>query len=209
MSGRIDGDLLVTGNIRIGGDLQPDLARSNLVQESLAEFPIPFEAWRVHDAFGTNLPGTPLTDDLGLVGGTFGTGTPSIQTEDLKAAGATTSYARAVVRLPAEYDAGEDVVLRFRAGMLTTIADTTATLDVEAYKLDDEAGVDGSDLVTTAAQTINSLTAADKDFVVSASGLSPGDLLDVRIAVAINDGASATAVVGLVGSASLRCDIRG
>lgn len=208
MSSSVTGDLSVTGNVTLGGVLRPDVPRSNMELETLAQYPIPWADWRVWDAFGTNLPATPLTDDLGLVGGTFGTDGPSIQTEDLKAAGATTSYARAVVTLPPEYQAGRSVRIRLHAGMLTTVADTTATIDVEAYKLDEEAGI-GSDLCATAAISINNLVLSDKDFTITASGLEPGDQLDVRIAVAVNDAATGTAVVAIVGAAHVLADIRG
>ena len=184
-----------------------DISRSKIAQTTLAPFFIPWTAFRVWDAYQTNLPGTPATDDLGLIGGTFATGSPSIQTEDLKAAGATTSYARFCVALPPEYDDGETVTLRIHAGMLTTVADTTATIDLEVYESDKEAGI-GADICATAAASINSLTLADKDFTITPASLVSGDVLDCRIAIAINDGATGTAVKGIVGYAALLCDIR-
>lgn len=204
------GDLVVSGNIRLGGTLSPALDKENILAlAELQPFPIPLTDFRVWDALQTLLPGTPATDDLALIGGTFGTATPSIRTEDLKAAGATNKRARFLVQLPWEYAAGETITLRFKAGMITTVAGTTATLDAEAFKLQaDPDDAIGSDLVTTAATTINSLTFADIDFVVNPSGLSPGDILDVRITMAINDGASATAVIGGLTSAKLLADVR-
>ncbi len=92
--------------------------------------------------------------------------------------------------------------------MQTTVADVAATLDVEALESDGDGGV-GSDLVTTVAQDINSLTLSDNDFTIDASALAPGDMLDVRIAVTVNDAASATAVIAAIGAVSLLCDIRG
>lgn len=203
----IPGDAFVQGGLRVGS-YDTLIPRAKLEQDVLASYAIPWTAWRVWDALGTNLPGTAANDDLGLVGGTFGTNSPTIQTGDLKAAGATTRYARCQIWLPPEYDAGQTINLRFHAGMKTTVADVSATLDAEAYKSDTEEGV-GSDLVSTAAQSINSLTLADKDFVIDGSALSPGDLLDVRIAVEVNDAATATAVIGLIGAAFLLIDIRG
>lgn len=204
------GDLVVSGNIRLGGTLSPALDKENILAlAELQPFPIPLTDFRVWDALQTLLPGTPATDDLALIGGTFGTATPSIRTEDLKALGATDKRARFLVQLPWEYAAGETITLRFKAGMITTVAGTTATLDAEAFKLQaDPDDAIGSDLVTTAATTINSLTFADIDFVVNPSGLSPGDILDVRITMAISDGASVTAVIGGITSARLLCDVR-
>ncbi|KKL58345.1 hypothetical protein LCGC14_2226310 [marine sediment metagenome] len=202
------GDIVVAGVVYARGGIQPTIDRSSLTQESLAVYKIPLTSFRVWDALQTNLPGTSATDDLGLIGGTFATASPTIQTYDLKAAGASTLYARVEVPLPVEYVAGETLILRFHAGMKTTVADNTATLDVQAYESDEEEGI-SADLCTTAAQDINSLTLADIDFTITPTALAPGDMLDVRIAVAINDAASGTAVKGIIGSAARLCDIKG
>ena len=206
----LPGDLIVAGDIRVNGRISPPIAKSSILAlAELQAFPIPLTDFRVWDALQTNLPGTPSSDDLALVGGTFGTATPSIRTEDLKAAGATNKYARFLVQLPWEYQAGETVTLRFKAGMITTVAGTSATLDVEAYKLQaDPDDAIGSDLVSTAATTMNSLTFADIDFTITPTSLSPGDILDVRVKIAINDGASGTAVIGALTSAKLLADVR-
>jgi hypothetical protein len=163
----------------------------------------------VWDALATNLPGTSATDDLALTGGTFGTGTPSIQTSDLKNAGATTRYARCTVELPPEYVAGETVTIRLHAGMITTAASASATADLEVYLSNREFLVDGSDLCATAAQSINNTTLADKDYTITATSLAPGDILDIRLAIAVSDTATATAVIGCVGSCELLLDIKG
>ena len=113
-----------------------------------------------------------------------------------------------LLALPAEYDTGQTVTLRINGGMVTTVSDTTATVDVEAHESDGEGGV-GSDLCATAAQSINNLSFAQKDFSITPTGLSAGDLLDVRIAVAVDDSATGTAVIGSIGSIALLCDVRG
>lgn len=206
----ITGDVSISGSLRLGGTLSPALVKANILAlAELQAFPIPLTDFRVWDAMHTVLPGTPATDDLALIGGTFGTATPSIRTEDLKALGATNKRARVLVQLPWEYAAGESVSLRFVAGMITTVAGTSATMDVEAYKLQaDPDDAIGSDLVTTSATTINSLTFANIDFVLTPTGLSPGDILDIRITIAVNDGASATAVIAAFTSAKLLADVR-
>lgn len=201
---RVEGDLTYSGN------LYPPSPRSSLAQENLAVYPIPIVDWRVWDAMHTNLPGTGATDDLAVIGGTFGTGVPSIQTGDLKNAGATTRYARCQVQLPPEYVAGETVTIRVYAGMVTTIASTSATIDFEVWKSDRGILVSGSDLsTTTAATTINSVTFGNKDFVITATSLSPGDILDIRMAIAVSDTATATPVIGCAGSVELLIDIKG
>jgi hypothetical protein len=154
------------------------------------------------------LPGTAATDDLALIGGTFGTNAPSIQAGDLKAAGATTRYARCVFQLPPEFVIGGTVQIRTHAGMKTTVADTSCVVDFSAYRSNLEDGV-GSDLVTTAATTINSLTEADKDFAVDSATLLPGDYLDIRMLVTCTDAATGTAVIPFIGSVEVLLDIRG
>jgi hypothetical protein len=222
MPSRIDVDNARVGNLDITGafdfpagtitdsDLAASAAitRAKLAQDANQTYVVPLTDVRVWDAFHTNLPGTSAADDLALVGGTFATGSPSIQSSDLKAAGATTLYGRFMVRIPVEYDDAETVTLRFRAGMVTTVADTTATLDCEAYESDKFAGI-SADLVTTAAQSINSTTEADIDFALTATSLASGDWLDVRVTMAINDAATGTAVIGQIGSIELVCDVRG
>lgn len=207
---QLPGDLRVPGDITYSGNLHPAPPRSALAQENNAVYPIPIVDWRVWDAMHTNLPGTGATDDLALVGGTFGTGVPSIQTGDVKNLGATTRYARCLVQLPPEYVAGESVTIRVNAGMVTTIASTSATIDFEVFKSNRGVGVDGTDLsTTTAATTINSLTFANKDFIITATSLNPGDILDIRMAIAVSDTATGTAVIGCAGSVELLLDIKG
>lgn len=185
-----------------------EIERTKLALDSLKPYVIPFTDFRVWDALATLLPSAGASDDLGLIGGTFGTNTPCIETGDVKAAGAVTRYARVLVRLPAEYDDGETVTVRLKAGMVTTVADVTATIDVQAYQSDGFAGV-SADLCATAAITINSLTQADKDFTITPTSLVAGDWLDIRITIATNDAATATVVKGRLGVATLLCDVRG
>lgn len=203
----IDTDLHVQGNITYTGSLPKKDSEDLLNQKPLEKYLIPWTSWRVWNAVHTNLPGAPAADDLALEGGTFGTDVWCIETGDLKAAGATTRYARAFAQLPPEYQDGETVKIQVRGGMETTVADGSATIDVEAYLSDYEGDVDGADLVSTAAQSINSLTHANKNFTVTAAGLEAGDWLDIRIAVAVNDGATATEVLARLGNISLLCDV--
>lgn len=183
------------------------LVRSKLASESKS-YRIPWEAWRVHDAYTTVLPATSSSDDLGLYAGTHGTNSPEIKTYDVKTVGATTLYARCTFELPAEYDAAQTLTLRAKAGMETTVADTSCTLDFTVYKSNSEGGI-GSDLCATSATSINSLTYANKDFTITATGLAAGDVLDIRMAVAVNDGAGATAVTAAIGWVGFVATVRG
>jgi len=201
------GDVVVPGNLRVSGSITPALARANILALSdLEPFTLPWTLWRVHDALNTNLPGTAAADDLALIGGTFGSASPTLQSVDFGGT-TTTAYARAQIPVPWEYEDGQTVKLRFHAGMLT-IADDSCTLDVECYETDEEAGI-GSDICATAAQDINSATFADFDFTITSSGLSAGDMLDVRIKVTGTDAGDAAAnITAVIGAVQLLCDVR-
>ena len=201
--------LRVTSSITVPEDgISQQTRASILKQDADAIFPICLTDLRVWDALQTNLPGTAATDDLALIGGTFATAPPTISAGDLKAAGATTRYARFQMQLPECYDAGQTVTLAISAGMVTTVADTSCTLDVECYKLDKITGI-GADLCATAATTINSLVFGSKSFTITPSGLVAGDVFDVRIAIACTDAATGTAVTPTIAAIDLKCDIKG
>lgn len=164
---------------------------------------------RVHDSASLALlPQTSAADDLGLYVGTFGTASHIIKTYDVKTVGATTLYGRFSAFVPPRYKTGEGFKLRFYAGMLSALADTTCTIDCVAYKIDKESGI-GSDLVTTSAISMNSLTFANKDFTLTSSGLEVGDELDVRVAITPTDGGGATAVYGAIGAIGVLCSLQG
>ena len=201
-------DVRVAGSITCAEDaISSQLRTSILRQTPNVVFPIPLVDQRVWDAYQTNLPGTAASDDLALIGGTFGTAPPMIQAGDLKAAGATTRYARFQAVVPSSYDTAETLSIVISAGMKTTVASVSCTVDVEAYKLDKISGI-SADLCATAAQSINSLVFASKTFTITSSSLSAGDVLDVRIAIACNDAATATAVTPTIAGLDLVCDIR-
>ena len=181
---------------------------SILKQDALAIFPVRLTGQRVWDAIHTNLPGTAATDDLALIGTTFGTTAPVVSAGDCKALGATSRYARFMTELPECYEAGETVTLSLSAGMVTTVASSSCTVDVECYKIDKITGI-SSDLCTTAATTINSLVFAAKSFTITSSALTAGDVLDIRLTIACNDAATGTAVTPTIAGIDLLCDIKG
>ncbi len=216
MSGTVSfpGDLTVGGNLRVNGVIQPAKAKDDILAiASLQAFPIPLTSFRVFDAMESLLPNPGLVDDLGIYYGTHGTDTPSLRTEDLKAAGsAQVSYARALVQLPWNYVAASSVTLRFMAGMITTVADQSpgGTLDISVYKQqDDPDDAIGSDLAAAAvADNMNALAFVAIDFAITAAGLSPGDILDVKINTSIDDNGTGTAVIGGISWAHLLCNVR-
>ena len=185
------------------------IQRVKMEQRSDAIFQIPLTAWRVWDALVTLLPGTSSADDLGLDSGTYATTPPSIRTSDLKAAGSTTRRARALLAVPPDFEGNATTItLRLYAGMVTTIADTAATVDVEAWRIDRDGTLGAADLVLTGATTMNALVASAKNFVLDTATLSAGDLLDVRVSILVNDAATVTAVIAALWATELLADLR-
>jgi hypothetical protein len=202
-------DVRVSGTLTIKDTgVSAQTRASVLKQDANAIFPVNLTSLRIWDAYQTNLTGTAGTDDLALVGGTFATAPPTISAGDLKAAGATTRYARFQFSLPECYDSGETVTLAIHAGMATTVADTSCTVDVQCYKIDKVTGI-SADLCATAAMTMNSLVFAARSFTITPSGLVAGDTFDVRIAITCTDAATVTAVTPTIAAIDLLCDIKG
>lgn len=203
---QIIGDLTVTGSIT-ASSLTGGVDRSNITKTLLNMYPLPVMDFRVWDAFQT-LIATAGTDDLGVSAGVWGTGTPYVQSSDGKAT-TITQYARTMFTLPPEYVSGDSMTLRVYAGMLTTVSDTTATVDAEVFAVGASTLISGTDLVTTSATTINSLTFANVDFTMTPTGRAAGDVLDIRLRIAITDGATVTVVRGAISKAQLLLTIRG
>lgn len=180
-------------------------ARSVLGQDDLAPYPVPVAALSVWDAPGVRaVAATGANDDLAVVYNTFGTAGPSVETGDVKGANSSRKVGFQFA-LPPEYVAGETITLRINAGMKTTVAGTTCTLDVEATR----AAAPTVDICATSATSINSLTAANKDFTLTPTSCVPGDLLDVVLTIAYNDAVNSTAVIGKIYSITMLLDIKG
>ncbi len=189
------------------GNPLEDVTRAELIQESNAEYVIPPSSWRTWDALQTNLPGTAAADDLELTTGTLGTNFPSLQAGDIGGT-ASTRYAATTVFLPPEYDDGESAALRCSGGMLTTVCDASCTVDFQCYINDGDA-TSSADIVTTSAQTINSLTFANKDFTLTSTNLAAGSELFIRIAITYSDTGDLGVMIPVAGKVSLLLDIRG
>lgn len=192
-------------NYTIAGNA--DIAPTKIAQRPLAKSIIPLTWFRVWDAVASNPPSAASSDDLALVTGTWATNPVRITAGDVKALGPTTRRIYFAVPIPANYEDGQTIRIRIRAKMETTVADTACTIDLEAYVGSD--GVLSSDLVTTPAISMNSLTAAAYDFTINATGVDPGQLLECRLSIAANDAATATAVTPAVYEVALLCDTRG
>lgn len=183
------------------------LGRIKLIQEALVPIPIPLTSCRIWNNYALLLTNNPNNDDLGIAQGTSGTDAPTIQSDD--AGGATVAQKLGLqFVLPTEYDDGKDIQLRIRAGMITTISDGTATVDVQAYLHDGDGSVAG-DACTTAAQSINNLSKANKDFVITPTGVVSGDTFDVVVTVTIIDSGNAGVMLGEISRIDKLLDIKG
>lgn len=179
--------------------------RTSIVEDALAEIAMPITEWSTWDNLSARLATAPGSDDLGIVEGTYGTHAPTMRTSDA-ASTTVTQYGRLQFALPPNYISGQDVQIVIRAKM-NTVSDTTAVLDIECYKHDDDGAV-GSDLCSTAAQSINTATFADYTFVITETGLAPGDILDIRLTVAITDSATGSGVIAYITKTSIKLDLR-
>ncbi len=194
---------LATSSAFVAGGTLGSIARATLVADT-GTFPIPVTEFRSSTALQTPT-GSASTSVLGLVDNTFGTGAPTLETTDLKTAGLTSPKARFLFAVPKEYVAAGNFTVTINAGMKTTVADTTATVDCECVRQ----AAPTVDICATAAQSINSLTAADKTFTLTGTSIVPGDILDVRLTVAVTDASGGTAVIGKINSVTLTASIKG
>jgi len=176
---RFDGDVEITGGIRVSGTYTGPINRSNLIADNTAVYPLALHTFRVHDAIQTNLPGTALADDLGVTSGAYGTDVPTIRSEDLNGDGTAASYARTSFTLPPEYVSGGTITLRIYADTQAGAASVDAQV-FQASKTSFQ--VTGSDLVTTSPTAISTVFGA-KDFVITPTSKVAGDTFDIRIAV--------------------------
>lgn len=206
----LEGDITINGNLTVlgGTGLTGLVARSNLALESDMDFDIPLTQWRVWDALASLLPGTAAADDLGLTSNTFGTSTPYISSGDLNAVGAITRYARALIMLPESFVGGQNFLFQFGAGMLTSVASVSATIDLQVYQTNGTTGISGGDLCATAAQSINSTTFNQYQFTITGTTVERGDILDIRMTLAANSATASTHFAALTRT-NLRLPIKG
>ena len=183
----------------------PDIWRSSLQQDGLAEYVVPWSLMRIWDNLAANLPAAADVDDLGLVG-VWGSASP--QLKSITSSGTSiAAYARFQWPLPPEYVDAQRVYVRMRA-RVEVAANVSALLDVVAYESTNEGGI-SADLVTTAAQSFNLITWANYDFVITPTDLARGNVLDIRIHAAVNDTGATNASIVNIGKVSMLLDIKG
>lgn len=155
-------------------------------------------------ATNTALGATPTSaDDFGLTAGTFLTSDPTLRSSDAKAT-TVTSKARFAYTVPSTYVAGQPITLRAVAGMVTTISDTTATIDAQVVRR----SAPTVDVCATNATTINTIVGGNVDFTLTPTNIVVGDVLDIVMTSAVTDGATATAVIAELRRLTIRPTVR-
>lgn len=181
------------------------VARSGgITQDDLQPYAIPLTEGRIWDAPMSPAATTATSDDLAVIVGTFLSTCPILKTSDGKAT-TVTQKVRYRWAVPIEYVAGQTLTLRLNCGMVTTVSDGTATVDAQVARAADPT----VDICATAAQSINSLTAANKDFTLTPTSVVPGDILDIVLTIAITDSATGTAVYGSINTVTVLADVKG
>lgn len=187
--------------------------RIKLTTETLVAYPIPLSQCKAGGAGSTGniLDCNGIANSYRIMVGAYGTGGAFLRSADF--AGGTTVTATLLTEfaLPAEYVAGTDFEVVVNAGLWDDglgAALGTCTVDVQAYKLDDE-GSPGSDINTDAAQNIT-LTATNYSFTISGTGLVAGDRLEIFVQQSIQEtGAPPEDLYGELGSLEAQLNIKG
>jgi len=173
---------------KIGEDTKADGSLSGIT----TTVPVSLLGLWVHDAPGvTHLPvqaDTGMVDDLGVEYNLFGTTAPVIATMDADNVAALQQYARFQVPVPWWYEDGGAISCVLNCGMRTTIADASATVDLEVYRV----AAPSTDICATDAIDINSLTAGDKTFTITPTAVVTGDVLDCRVVLDVDSSGGAT-----------------
>ena len=198
-------EILLTDQNISDASLVGVVARGGLVEDALQAYKVPLAS--VLGADGADLAITETAGDfyrsIGtnqlLILGEVSNGTVGADTE--------VSVGWFEFQLPPEYVAGGDIKVRAGVDVIGSGALGTCTIDFSAFLQDGVAGTVGSDLVTTAATAITA-TAANKDFVVTPTGLVPGDILIFKMTTSV-DNTDSTAIQAQISNLSVLCDIKG
>lgn len=179
------------------------VARSGLTEDALKPYGIGLESMKL--LTGLQLAATAAAGVFGVSTGTHGSATPQLVGE-AASGNSKTDECRFSFALPAEYVSAGDVKVRVKA-RITGNVEVAQTIDVSAFESDGAAGV-SAELCATAAQALTA-TFANYDFVITATDLVAGDLLDIKLTGVANDtGGTANKLIE-VGAVSILCDIKG
>lgn len=177
------------------------LQRSSAATETSQKIRIPLTAFK--NADGSAIPATtPGAGQYAAISGGFGVGGHKLQGE--AASGNTkTPTCKATFAMPQNYVAGTSFTLEVTE-RVSAVANTTADIDANLFKSNENGGVTGSDLCVTSAITHNSTSWVTQVFTITTTGLSPGDEIDIYLRHTVNDSGGATGAKGEIGGVAIK-----
>ncbi len=176
-----------------------NVARGDLTQDDLKAYGIPLSSLRQADQAPMGIVGTAGDHFFQIVANAphlLGNTPSSTTVTDISTFG---------FALPAEYVAGETIVLRIGAEV-DAVADLH-TLDLEAYLVNRVAGTVGADINETTIKTVTA-TAAAFDFTITPTGLVAGDLLHFLLTTVNQDADGSDGIVSIF-SIEVLADVKG
>lgn len=142
---------------------------------------IPLHAWRAADMAAMGITETPGDHFLNL-----GTNTLTLDGEEaISEPEASVSWYQ--YRIPYNYLAGGTISLQANHVLTGAGTNNGSTIDFSAYEQAD--GAVGADLVTTAPQAMQKTTYVESTFVVTPTGLAPGDILNIKLTTSVIESA--------------------
>ena len=180
--------------------------RDEIALESLARYPVALQSCRSNTGLALDATGGDTL--FSIVNAGIGVGTLTLKGEEALSETEITTLCFEFA-LPPEYIANEDVKINVQAKYDDSSGGTVGakTIDCEVYELGDD-GTGGSDLCTTAAQTLTT-SFADYSFTVTDTALTAGDRLIVYVQTVIEETAGGGALFAVIGSIEVQLDIRG
>lgn len=182
-------------------DAAAAIVRSKLAQEALESYPIPLAEFRAADGAALGIADVNDAGDHYLA---YSTNTWKLMGNSPDS-DTQTDVSLIQFALPPEYDDGQTITVRINAEY--TADGDTKSLDLEVYKANKTDASVGSDICATAVQTLTATDAA-YDFTVTPTGLTGGDLLNIKITTAFQDSDGAVGEAE-INSVEVLLDIKG
>lgn len=177
------------------------IARSDLIEDALQAYGIPIHLIKAADGADLALAETAGDHFISLAANVWLLeGEEAISETEV-------SVSNFQFVLPPEYVSGGDVKLRLKHQCTGAGTNGASTIDVEAYEQTGNGAV-GADLCTTVAQTVAKDSWTTSDFVITATGLVAGDILNFKITTSIIESAGSALAAQIDGIAVL-LDVKG
>ena len=195
MAHTVTTDLVVAGDLVVDGlsALLPKLcvANDNIASVERSQFLATtvkqvvnwrdFASW---SSFPSSLPSsvTKSTDDANdftIVGGTFGTETPCLETDDVSGVGSVKYLSLFYASLPHSYVSGSDITLCMSCGMKSAGASEGASVSMNAFRSNGESGhlAFGKDGVGGESEFVNNARVRTVKQVIDETNVAPGTQL--------------------------------